>query len=104
MCVGGGGPHKKGRLYDNKGLKKQIEGLRDPMASIKINTERGILRLLLKSYRLAQFRFQENRKGRVLGLYMQRPGLENLISKPSLHFPAENILVYLDPPQKKQKQ
>ena len=50
---------------------------RGALAPTKINNERGILRLLSNSYGLAQFSFQENMKGRVLGLHNKRPGLEH---------------------------
>ena len=49
------------------------------MASFKIIKRRGILRLLLNSYGLAQSGFKESRKGRVLGIYVKRPGLENQV-------------------------
>ena len=49
------------------------------MAPIKITEVGGILRLLLNPQGLAQSSFQENKKGRVLGLYVKRPGLANLV-------------------------
>ena len=52
-------PNKKGGLHNKKALKR-IGGLGDPMAG------------------LAQYNFQENRKGRVVGLYLKRPGLDIL--------------------------
>ena len=44
---------------------------------VKLSKERGILRLLSNSYGRAQFRLQENRRGRVLGIHIPRPSLEN---------------------------
>ena len=46
---------------------------------LKSIKEKGALRLILNPYRLAQSSSQENRKGRVLGLYVKRPALENLV-------------------------
>ena len=57
------------------------------MAPFATNKGGGIFRLLLNSKGLAQFSFQE-RKGRVLGLYVTRPGIEHLLNA---------ITVYLEP-------
>ena len=46
------------------------------MAPLEANKGREILRLLLNPSGLAQSSFQENRKGRVLGLYVKRLGLD----------------------------
>ena len=49
------------------------------MAPIKINKEKGSFGSYLNPYGLARSSFQENRKGRVLGLYVTRPGLKNQV-------------------------
>ena len=63
-------PNNKGSPYN-----KANWGSGGPMAPVNMNTGSGILRLLLNQGP-AQFRFQENRKGKVLGLSVERPGLE----------------------------
>ena len=67
--------NEKGSPY-NKKASKRIGGLADPLAPINVKKGRGILR---NPYGLAQSSFQEDRRGRVLGLYVKRPSLENLL-------------------------
>ena len=69
-----GPPNKKGSPVTKRPQNEL--GIGGSYGSSSTNKGREILRLLLNPLGLAQSSFQENRKGRVLGLYVKRPGLD----------------------------
>ena len=77
--MGGGAstplPNRKDSLY-YKRKSKRIGCLGDPMPPVKTIRKEGSFGF--NSEELAPLSSQENRKGMVLGLYVKRPGLENL--------------------------
>ena len=86
-------PNKKGSLHSQK-ASKRIEGRGYPNPiCLLLQLIREVFRLLLNSRGLAQFSFQE-RKGRVLGLYVTRPGIENLLNADKVYLEPRNKIHY----------